>query len=105
MNVRAACGRLRKARPTDVVAYRLWHAPAASLGAPLRWVWRSWRKSRIVHTGHAFRFGKGGGRKKASLKDPNLVSDLEKLLEPVTRGDPQSPLRWTCRSVRNLADE
>jgi transposase len=48
---------------------------------------------------------KGGGRKKASLKDPALLVDLEKLLEPVTRGDPQSPLRWTCKSVRNLADE
>jgi hypothetical protein len=48
---------------------------------------------------------KGGGRKKASLKDPKLLLDLEKLLEPVTRGDPQSPLRWTCKSVRNLADE
>ena len=48
---------------------------------------------------------KGGGRKKASLKNPDLLLDLEKLLEPVTRGDPQSPLRWTCKSVRNLADE
>src|SRR6266849_473219 len=48
---------------------------------------------------------KGGGRKKASLKDPDLLLDLEKLLEPATRGDPQSPLRWTCKSVRNLADE
>ena len=48
---------------------------------------------------------KGGGRKKTSLKDPALLVDLEKLLEPVTRGDPQSPLRWTCKSVRNLADE
>ena len=48
---------------------------------------------------------KGGGRKKASLKDPDLLLDLEKLLEPVTRGDPDSPLRWTCKSVRNLADE
>jgi hypothetical protein len=48
---------------------------------------------------------KGGGRKKAALKDPDLLVDLEKLLEPVTRGDPQSPLRWTCKSVRNLADE
>ena len=48
---------------------------------------------------------KGGGRKKASLKDPELLLDLEKLLEPMTRGDPQSPLRWTCKSVRNLADE
>jgi len=48
---------------------------------------------------------KGGGRKRASLKDPDLLVDLERLLEPVTRGDPQSPLRWTCKSVRNLADE
>src|SRR5438445_288866 len=48
---------------------------------------------------------KGGGRKKASLKDPNLLLGLEERLEPVTRGDPQSPLRWTCKSVRNLADE
>ena len=48
---------------------------------------------------------KGGGRKKTSLKDPDLLLDLEKLLEPVTRGDPQSPLRWTCKSVRNLAAE
>jgi hypothetical protein len=48
---------------------------------------------------------KGGGRKKTSLKDPALLPDLEKLLEPVTRGDPQSPLRWTCKSVRNLAAE
>src|SRR5260370_25476495 len=48
---------------------------------------------------------KGGGRKKAAVKDPDLLVDLEKLLEPVTRGDPQSPLRWTCKSVRNLADE
>ena len=48
---------------------------------------------------------KGGGRKKSSLKDPELLLDLEKLREPMTRGDPQSPLRWTCKSVRNLADE
>ena len=48
---------------------------------------------------------KGGGRKKSSVKDPDLMADLEKLLEPVTRGDPQSPLRWTCKSVRRLADE
>ena len=48
---------------------------------------------------------KGGGRRKATLKDPALLSDLEILLEPMTRGDPQSPLRWTCKSVRNLAEE
>jgi transposase len=47
----------------------------------------------------------GGGRKKASQKDPTLVADLERLVESTTRGDPESCLRWTCRSVRNLADE
>ena len=47
----------------------------------------------------------GGGRKKAVAEDPSLLVDLEKLLEPVTRGDPQSPLRWTCKSVRKLAEE
>src|SRR5215472_17036066 len=47
----------------------------------------------------------GGGRKKAVTEDPSLLVDLERLLEPVTRGDPQSPLRWTCKSVRKLAEE
>ena len=62
------------------------------------------RPERAPRTGLPIR-QKGGGRKKASLKDPHLLRDLEKLLEPVTRGDPQSPLRWTCKSVRNLAGE
>lgn len=48
---------------------------------------------------------KGGGRKRNADKDPTLVGDLERLVEPVTRGDPQSPLRWTCKSVRRLSDE
>jgi transposase len=47
----------------------------------------------------------GGGRKKARLKDPTLVADLEKLVESTTRGDPESCLRWTCKSVRRLAEE
>jgi len=47
----------------------------------------------------------GGGRKKLVEKDPTLLSDLERLVEPVTRGDPESPLRWTAKSVRNLAAE
>src|SRR5271167_3755681 len=41
----------------------------------------------------------GGGRKKASRKDPTLVADLEKLVDPATRGDPETCLRWTCKSV------
>ena len=47
----------------------------------------------------------GGGRKAATQKDPSLVPDLLALVDPTSRGDPQSPLRWTCRSLRVLADE
>ncbi|MGH9351478.1 MAG: ISAzo13 family transposase, partial [Terriglobia bacterium] len=47
----------------------------------------------------------GGGRKKVLEKDPALARRLERLVEPVTRGDPISPLRWTCKSVRRLATE
>ena len=47
----------------------------------------------------------GGGRKRAVDRDASLKSDLEDLLESTTRGDPESPLRWTCKSVRNLAAE
>jgi hypothetical protein len=47
----------------------------------------------------------GGGRKRAVDKDATLRSDLESLVEPVTRGDPESALRWTCKSVRVLATE
>ena len=48
---------------------------------------------------------KGGGRKRAVDKDPTLKHDLENLVDPVTRGDPESPLRWSCKSVRKLSDE
>src|SRR5215210_4817735 len=47
----------------------------------------------------------GGGRKRTTDTDPTLRADLERLVEPVTRGDPESPLRWTCKSVRELAGE
>ncbi|MGH3002399.1 MAG: ISAzo13 family transposase [Gaiellaceae bacterium] len=46
----------------------------------------------------------GGGRKPLSEQDPTLVADLERLLDAESRGDPCSPLRWTAKSVRNLAD-
>ena len=45
----------------------------------------------------------GGGRKTTVAKDATLLSDLEALVEPTSRGDPQSPLRWTCKSLRRLA--
>ncbi len=47
----------------------------------------------------------GAGRKPLTVQDPDLLSDLEALVEPVTRGDPMSPLRWTCKSTRQLAAE
>src|ERR1700693_1915850 len=47
----------------------------------------------------------GTGRPFLEEADPTLVKDLEVLVEATTRGDPQSPLRWTCKSTRNLAEE
>jgi len=47
----------------------------------------------------------GGGRKSLVESDPELTAALEALVEPLTRGDPQSPLRWTCKSTRRLAEE
>ena len=47
----------------------------------------------------------GGGRKKATEKDPTLLPDLKALVESTTRGDPESPLLWTARSQRNIVAE
>ena len=47
---------------------------------------------------------KGGGRKKLYEKQPRLLKELDKLIDPETRGDPMSPLRWTCKSTRQLSD-
>jgi hypothetical protein len=46
----------------------------------------------------------GAGRPPIEARDPTLRADLEALIEPTSRGDPESPLRWTTRSVRTLAD-
>jgi len=46
----------------------------------------------------------GGGRKKIVDHDPEIIQLIEDIIEPDTRGDPESPLRWTCKSVRNIAD-
>jgi hypothetical protein len=47
----------------------------------------------------------GGGRKKLLETSPAILEDLRKLVEPTTRGDPESPLLWTCKSLRTLAAE
>ena len=45
----------------------------------------------------------GGGRKRLTETDPGMAPALDRLIEPTTRGDPMSPLRWTCKSTMNLA--
>ena len=47
----------------------------------------------------------GAGRHTLVFRDPSLPGLLESLVEPLSRGDPQSPLRWTCKSTRKIADE
>jgi len=47
----------------------------------------------------------GGGRKDITEYHPNILEKLEALVDPVTRGDPGSPLRWTCKSTRQLSQE
>ncbi len=47
----------------------------------------------------------GGGQKRIEEKDPSVLQALESLLEPMSRGDPQSLLRWTCKSVTKLAEQ
>jgi hypothetical protein len=42
----------------------------------------------------------GGGRKPVRRSDPAIVEELDRLVDPDTRGDPMSPLRWTCKSTR-----
>ena len=62
-----------------------------------------------VRSGEALGRGRvrraGAGRPPIEERDPTLRADLEALIEPTSRGDPESPLRWTTKSVRNLADE
>ena len=45
----------------------------------------------------------GAGRKPVSERDPKIMQELDRLVDPDTRGDPMSPLRWTCKSTRQLA--
>ena len=48
---------------------------------------------------------KGGGRKKITEKDLTLLKDLDEIIEPATRGDPENPLRWSSKSTPKLAEE
>lgn len=61
------------------------------------------RKRRRKTINHSIRKS-GGGRKKISESLPDIETIIEGLVEPDVRGDPESPLRWTCKSVRNISD-
>ena len=82
-------------------------AVARALGVSPRTIRRGMRELTEpglgIEKGHIRR--PGGGRKRMVEHDPRLREDLEKLVEPTSRGDPESPLRWTCKSVRKLAEE
>jgi hypothetical protein len=75
-------------RPTIMAGLR-------ELGLPPKQ--RAWYEARVRRP--------GGGRRLLTESDPGLLAALEALIEPVTRGDPESPLRWTCKSTSRLADE
>ncbi len=61
------------------------------------------REDRTVPTGRQRRVG--GGRKPLESEQPHLLDAVVNLVEPTERGDPQSPLRWTCKSLTNLEAE
>ncbi len=85
------------ARATDIAA--------STIRAGIRDLERG--NTAAVHTGKEKRRirGEGGGRKRLTEKDRRLLKALEDLVEPTTRGDPTSPLRWTLKSTRTLAKE
>ena len=64
------------------------------------------QRSELSEDDSSRRIRRAGGGRKASVKnDEELQAALERLIEPVTRGDPESPLRWTCKSLRQLESE
>jgi len=66
---------------------------------------REVKESAIVEEGKTRIRRKGGGRKSIEERLPGIKEELEKLVDPYTRGDPESPLRWTSKSQQHLADE
>src|ERR1700704_1779 len=73
-------------------------------GGTMRGGCQEWRQERAPASPADRRIRRaGGGRKPLQTHDPALVSALEALVDPTTRGDPMSPLRWTCKSTRKLA--
>ena len=81
-------------------------AVAVATGVAASTIGRGLRELSAAETAELHRVRRpGGGRKATVAKDTTLLSDLGALVEPSSRGDPQSPLRWTCKSLRRLAEE
>jgi Rhodopirellula transposase DDE domain len=78
-------------------------ATGISRSTIIRGIQESRRRRAVLGEGRVRR--PGGGRKCATAVDPQLERALESLVDPLSRGDPQSPLRWTCKSTRLLARE
>jgi transposase len=80
---------------------------ARASGVSISTIWRGLRE--ITRRGRRLDASKvrrpGGGRKSLVHAEPRLAADLDSLVEPATRGDPESPLRWTCKSLRVLAKQ
>jgi transposase len=80
---------------------------ARASGVSVSTIWRGLRE--IKKRGRRMDASKcrrpGGGRKSRAQTEPRLAADLDSLVEPATRGDPESPLRWTCKSLRVLAKQ
>ena len=93
-----------------VEAVSLGHGGIAAVSAATGLGYSTIRRGiRELNTGDTAPSGRqrrmGAGRKKMELVDPGVRAALERLVEPDSRGDPQSPLRWTCKSTRRLARE
>src|SRR4051812_49890969 len=80
----------------------VWRAPRGATRTMGRGL-RDLAEARALRAGGVRRAG--GGRKPAVEADPDLMRDLKALVEPSARGDPEGPLRWTCKSLRRLANE
>jgi len=88
-------GTQRVVEATGIRSKRIWHGKR-----DLKELGKN-RPGRVPGTTRVRR--PGAGRKALVQKEPTLLSDLESLVDPLTRGDPESSLRWTCKSTRTLA--
>lgn len=83
----------------------VWQATGVARGSIQQGLKELAEKSENVASGFCRIRRAGAGRKATVAADSALLAALESLVEPVTRGDPESPLRWTCKSLRRLATE